>query len=217
MHKGVWDRFASYAGLIAFPFHVALILILGALEPGYDHRTMTMSALGGVPGARGLAFNLGVGFTGVLIIAFAIGLQRRLSPGWLAQAGTVCLTAGSLGLIGAALFHCNPDCKNVLAEPTLVGRIHMITSLFGGMFSALAPFFFWASMRQDDRWQSFAALALAAGILANIPGIVFWATIATGHRLYSVEGIIQRMGLIVVLIWIFWTARTFRTFDKLAR
>ncbi|MEO1241877.1 MAG: DUF998 domain-containing protein [Pseudomonadota bacterium] len=217
MHKRVWDRLCLIAGLLALPFYLALILILGALEPGYSHLTMTMSALGGVPGARGLAFNLGVGVTGVLIIAFAMGLRRGLLPGWLTQAGTVCLVIGGVGLIGAALFHCNPDCRNVLAEPTLVGRIHMITSLLGGMFSALAPFFLWASMRRDGRWRSFAAPTLAAGILANVPGIVFWMTIATGHRLYAVEGIIQRTGFIVVLIWIVMAAIEIRKRRSSAR
>ncbi|MEO1137258.1 MAG: DUF998 domain-containing protein [Pseudomonadota bacterium] len=210
MHRGVWVRFSNYAGLIALPFYLALILVLGALEPGYSHLTMTMSALGGVPGARGLAFNLGVGVTGSLIIVFAIGLRRRLSPGWLTQAGAFCLIVGGGGFIGAALFHCNPDCRNVLAEPTPVGRIHMITALFGGMFSALAPLFFWGAMRRDGQWRTFATPTLMTGILANLPGVAFWITIATGYRLYSIEGLIQRLGFIFVLIWMFVATIEFR-------
>lgn len=196
------NRLCIAAGMLALPFYLALILVLGALEPGYSHLTMTMSALGGVPGARGMAFNIGVAATGALIIAFAMGLRRRLPPGWPTQVGTICLVVGGAGFIGAALFHCNPGCVNVLKAPTFVGRAHMIMALAGGMFSAFAPFFFWASMRGDDRWRSFAAPTLMAGILANLPGGVFWITIATGHRLYAIEGLIQRLGFIFVLIWI---------------
>lgn len=217
MHRGVLVRFSNTAGLIALPFYIALILVLGALEPGYSHLTMTMSALGGVPGARGFAFNLGVGVTGALIIAFAMALRRQLSPSWLTQAGAFCLIVGGGGFIGAALFHCNLDCRNVLAEPTLAGRIHMITALFGGMFSALAPFFFWGTMRRDGRWRTFATPTLMAGILANLPGIAFWTTIATGYRLYAIEGLIQRLGLIFVLIWIFIATTKFKARRQPAR
>lgn len=74
------DRWAATAGLLAALFCLTLIIVLGALEPGFSHRTSLMSTLGGVPGVPGLSFNLGVVATGVLLIAFAIGLPRQLPP-----------------------------------------------------------------------------------------------------------------------------------------
>ena len=200
------NRAAIAAGLLAAPFYLTLIIVLGAFEPGFSHRTALMSMLGGVPGGRGLAFNLGVAATGMLLIAFAIGLPRRLPPAWTAKAGSALLVIGGLGLIGAGVFHCNQDCRNILAEPDFVGRLHIIASLFAGMGTGLAPFFVWAAMRRGTTWKNFATPTLVAAILANLPGITFWITISTGFRLHSIEGLIQRLGLVVVLVWVFFAA-----------
>lgn len=200
------NRWPAVAGLFAAPFYLALIITLGALEPGFNHLTTPMSLLGGVPGMRGLVFNLGVATTGVLIIIFGIGLWRELPAKAPANFGGGLLLMGGLGLIGAGYFHCNEACRNVLAEPDLVGRVHLITSLLAGMGTAIAPFFIWAAMRHSKNWQSYASLTLVAAILANLPGITFWLTIFTDYRLESIEGLLQRLGFIVVLIWIFFVA-----------
>ena len=165
-----------------------------------------MSILGGVPGVRGLAFNFGVATTGMLMIAFGIGLWRQLPPRISARIGFGLFVIGGLGLIGAGYFHCNEDCRNILTEPDLVGRLHIIFSLLAGMGTALAPFFFWVAMRHNEKWKGVAIPTLMAAILANLPGITFWITIFTGYRLESVEGLIQRLGFVVVLIWIFFIA-----------
>ena len=200
-------RCLSAAGLFAAPFYLALAVVLGALEPGFSHLTRPMSVLGGVPGVRGLVFNFGVAATGVLVIAVGIGLWRKLPPKMSARVGVTLLVLGGLGLIGAAYFHCNEGCKNILAEPDLVGRLHIAFSLLGGMGTGLAPFFVWSAMRGDEGWRDLATPTLGMAIAANLPGIAFWITIATGFRLSSIEGLIQRLGFGVVLIWIFFVAR----------
>ncbi|MEN8196603.1 MAG: DUF998 domain-containing protein, partial [Pseudomonadota bacterium] len=192
--------------LLAAPFYLMLIIVLGALEPGFSHRTALMSMLGGVPGLRGLVFNLGVAATGVLVIAFALGLLRRLPQAWTAIVGVALLAIGGLGLIGAGAFHCNQVCRNILAEPDFVGRLHIVASLLAGMGTGLAPIFVWMAIRSDTAWKDFAKPTLVAAILANLPGIAFWITLSTGFRLYSVEGLIQRAGLVVVLVWVFLAA-----------
>jgi hypothetical membrane protein len=200
------NPWARAAGLLAGPLYLTLILALGALEPGFSHRTSLMSTLGGAPGVRGVAFNLGVGTTGALVTIFSIGLHHRLPPTWTTRVGSALLMIGGLGLIGAGVFHCNQGCRNVLAEPDLVGRLHLIASLLAGMGTGLAPLAIWAAMRRSVTCNDLAAATLGAAILANLPGIVFWATVATGFRLHSVEGLIQRAGMVVVLIWIFFVA-----------
>jgi len=200
------QRWPAASGMLAAPFYLTFIVVLGALEPGFSHLTKPMSMLGGVPGVRGLAFNLGVATTGGLIIAFGIGLWRKLPPRTTARIGSVLLVIGGLGLIGAAYFHCNEGCKNILAEPDLVGRLHIVFSLLGGMGTGLAPFFAWSAMRGADNWKDLATPTLVTAFLANLPGITFWITIATGFRLPSIEGLIQRLGFVIVLIWIFFVA-----------
>jgi hypothetical membrane protein len=200
------NRSMLIAGLIVAPFYLTLLITAGALEPGFSHLTMPMSMLGGVPGVRGLIFNVGVAVTGVFVIAFGIGLREHLPPKRCAKIGVGLLVIGGLGLVGAGYFHCNAGCRNILLEPDLVGRLHTIMSLLSGMGPGLAPFFIWAAMRHSEKWRGFATPTLVAAILANLPGVIFWITILTGFRLVSVEGLIQRIGFVVVLIWIFFTA-----------
>jgi len=214
MTNNAVNGLASAAGLLAPPLYLVLIIALGAMEPGFSHRTSLMSMLGGVPGVRGLVFNLGVAATGVCVIVFAIGLRRQLPAKLTATIGAGLLVIGGLGLIGAGVFHCNDGCKNVLVEPDNVGRLHMITSLLGGMGTGLSLFFVWAAMRGGNNFNGLAAPTMIAAILANLPGVIFWVTIFTGFRLHSVEGLIQRMGLVVVLIWIFFVAVRMRQLSR---
>ncbi|MDH3639047.1 MAG: DUF998 domain-containing protein [Gammaproteobacteria bacterium] len=188
------NRWATTAGLLTAPFYLTLIIVLGALEPGFSHRTSLMSTLGGVPGLRGFAFNLGVAATGILVITFTVGFERQLPPRWTARVGSSLLVIGGLGLIGAGVFNCNQDCRNIFAEPDFVGRLHIVASFFAGLGTALAPLFVWAAMRNSANWEKFAAPTLVAAILANLPGITFWLTMLSGYRLYSVEGLVQRLG-----------------------
>lgn len=156
-------------------------------------------------------FNLGVAATGVLVVVVAVGLRRRLPSIVSSVIGIGLLAVGGLGLIGAGLFSCNESCRNILIEPDLTGRLHTVASLFSGLGCGLSLFFLWAAMRRSDVWNDVAGSTLATAILANVPGMVFWVTLLADMRLYSVEGLIQRVGFIVVLVWIFFIARRMRT------
>lgn len=206
MMNDIINRWAIAAGLLAAPFYFMLIISLGALQPGFSHFSMPMSMLGGVLGVRGLIFNIGVAMTGTFILIFGFGLWRALPEKISAKIGFFLLVMGSLGLIGAGYFHCSIDCRNILIEPDLIGRLHILASLLAGMGTGLAPFFFWAAMRHSHTWKRYATPTLVAAILANVPGVMFWVMFATGFRLLSIEGLIQRLGFIVVLIWIFFIA-----------
>lgn len=208
------NGWAVTAGLLVAPFYLSLIIVLGASEPGYSHLTKLMSILGGVSGVPGLNFNIGVTITGMLLIIFAIGLWREFPSKMTARIGLGLLVLGGLGLIGAGYFHCNEGCKNILIEPDLVGRLHMVMSLFGGLGAGLSPFFVWLAMRGSEKWIGFATPTLVAAIFANLPGILFWIMIATGYRLHSLEGLIQRLGFVVVLIWIFFFAARLRCVNR---
>ncbi len=203
---GTVSRTAVVAGLLVGPFYLLLITALGILEPGFSHRTSLMSLLGGVPGWRGITFSAGVIVTGALIFAFALGLRRVLPSILSSTIGSWLLAAGGMGLIAAGLFSCNEDCQNILVEPNLFGRLHTVASLLGGMGCGLSLVFFWQAIRRSTNEPELATPTFVAAILANLPGIVFWMTLLMNARLYSVEGYIQRVGFIVVLIWIFFAA-----------
>ena len=70
-----------------------------------------------------------------------------------------------------------------------------------GMGLSISPLFYYGRLRRSSTLKRYAALTLHTGIAANIPGIFFWVTLTT-TRLPGVEGLIQRLGLVFVLIWV---------------
>jgi hypothetical membrane protein len=190
-------------GIVTPILYFGLIILLGALEPGYNHLTTMMSVLGGLEGIRGVFFNIGVALLGILIILFAIGLQQNINDGegLRSKIATILFIFGGLGLIGAAIFHCNQDCANVI-ERDITGILHIICSFISGMSLAIAPLFVYFRLKNDPQWQKYAGYTLATVVVSNIPGITLWLTYITGNRLRELEGLIQRLGIVFVLIWI---------------
>ena len=190
-------------GLLAPLFFFVLIFVLGALEPGFNHKASLMSRLGGVPGIRGIAFDIGVVLAGVLIIAFASGLRPQLPSGTASKIGIYLLAIGGLSLVVTGAFPCKPECRNILVEPDFIGRVHLIASFISGVGLAWSPVAIGIAFRNDERWRNWWRPTLAVAVLSNIPGIVLWITLLTGARLHSIEGLLQRSAILVVFVWIF--------------
>lgn len=74
------------------------------------------------------------------------------------------------------------------------------------MAMALAPLFLWTAMRESEKLKALAGPTLMTGIVANMPSLSFWITNLMGFRLPLVEDLIQRLNLVVILVWIFFVA-----------
>jgi hypothetical protein len=194
-------RGATFAGGLVPPLFLGLIFGLGALKPEFNHLGSPMSLLGGDPGWRGLAFNSGIGLGGLLVIIFAAGLKRRLPGTWPTRAGSALLAVGGLGLVGVGIFHCGPGCRNVLVDPDWMGRVHILASFLAGAGCGLGPAFLWPTVRHSPAWRDLAPLTLTVAILANLAGLFFWLAPLTEGWLRSVEGLTERLGLLLVFLW----------------
>lgn len=201
MGKNIYS-YSILSGLVAPIFYIVLVSTLGLLEPGFSHRTDMMSILGGVVGIRGLIFNIGVVITGLLLIIFAFGLHLSINKGLGSKVGPILIIIAGVGLLGSAIFSCNVNCVNVIETRTLTGVMHMLSAFVAGSFLAISPFFIFFRMKQDKLWRNYRSFTLAIGVMANIPGVVLWISIFT-VRIPEWEGVIQRLGLLFPLIWIF--------------
>lgn len=195
------DLYLAISGILVPIFYLGLVIILGLLEPGYSHMTKMMSILGGVGGIRELIFNFGISFTGLLIILFSIGLHKNINDKKGSKIGPILLILGGIGLIFSGIFHCNLNCTNVILERNFTGIMHMLFAFIAGMCLAISPFFIFARLRKDSKWKKYSKFTLITGIMANVPGIIFWITLAT-VRFPAIEGLIQRSGIIFIFIWI---------------
>jgi hypothetical membrane protein len=190
----------AISGILAPILFFGIVIILGLLEPGYNHATRMMSVLGGVGGIRGLIFNLGIGLIGVLIILFAFGLHKNINNGKGSKIGPILLAIGGFGLLFSGIFHCDLDCANVMVDRNFIGIMHILFSFIAGMCLSISPLFIFARFRKDDYWKRYAVPTLMTGILANIPGIILWITIFTSITL-EMDGILQRLGIVFIFIW----------------
>lgn len=194
------------AGLFAAPYYFFLFFIL----------SITKTSIGmpaGLPDLRELAFYSGVSATGVFVIAFAIGLGLQLSSKLFVRIGIGLLLIGGFGLIVAGYYHCDKCFINILTAPDLTDQFHMILIMLSGMAMALAPLFLWTAMRESEKFKTLAGPTLMTGIVANMPSLSFWITNLMGFRLPLVEDLIQRLNLVVILVWIFFVAARMLWFE----
>ncbi len=187
-------------GLIAPIIFFSLVLGLGPLEPGFSHATDMMSLLRGVGGIRGTVFLLGEALTGLIIIAFAVGHHYGINDGRGSKVGPILLSLSGVGMIGSAIFHGNTGCKNILVDPTMAGKFHILFAFITGSYIAISPLVIFFRMK-DNNWTHLRLFTLIFGILANIPGLILWISFFT-TRIPEFEGLIQRLGIIFPMIWV---------------
>jgi hypothetical membrane protein len=144
-----------------------------------------MSMLGGVTGIRGAVFNVGLAITGLLLVVLSEVFTKTRNS----AIGLVLIALGGFALIGSAVFPCSPGCVNILQELTPIGTWYIITSFLYGFCLAISPLASYLAMRKDHHWSNPAGFTLVMGIMANIPGEIFWASFAF-TRLTSWEGML---------------------------
>jgi hypothetical protein len=71
-----------------------------------------------------------------------------------------------------------------------------------GMCLAISPFFIFGKLKKNPAWKNYAKYTLVTGIIANIPGIILWIMVFTSTVPESIGGLIQRLGIVFIFIWI---------------
>lgn len=126
-------------GVIAGPLYVVTSLIQAVTRDGFDLRRHAWSqlALGGPGWIQTTDFVV----TGLMVIAFAVGLRRALSTGVGATWSPRLIAVFGLSLVVAGVFHVDPGAGfpvGVAASPTIStsGLVHFVAGGVG--FAALA-------------------------------------------------------------------------------
>jgi hypothetical membrane protein len=199
----VTERDAALAGMIGPVIFVFIVIVLTVAQYGF------MRGLGwhpiessGVPWPSGLALGpygwlqvLNFILFGLLVIAFAVGLHRRVS-GRAAKIGT-----GLLMLAGVALvlsgFKTDPELLST-GPQTLSGWIHGLAFLLLTLSLLLTFFLMGWGLRKDPLWRSYGWYSLATGIVFVV-GFFIPGQIGT------------YVFLTVVLVWMFVMALRLRS------
>lgn len=187
-------------GLIAGPFYLVVGLIQALTRPGFDPLRDDLSLLAN--GTLGWIQITNLVLTGLLMLAFAVGMRQVLpaAPGrtW----GPILLGIYGLGLIGAGFFTADPAFGFPPGTPADAhtiswhGLLHIITAGIG-FLALIAACFVFASQFASRRQRGWAAFSLATGAIffAAFAGVV-----AGSGQSWSVIGF--WIGIVFAWAWI---------------
>ena len=191
-------------GVVGPPLFVIVFLIEGAIRPGYDALRYPVSSLS--IGATGWTQAANFLVTGLLILAFAVGLRRALRPGVGARWAPLLIGMAGIGLIGAGIFTTDPvfgypsDVPLALAQFSTHGQLHDLFSALVFLGLPIACFVLtrrfatvgqpgWAYYSASTGVCMLGAFVLAAVGFRQTPGFVDYA------------GVYQRLSIIIGWTW----------------
>ena len=173
-------------GLVGPALFFLVMLVAGAMTPGYDALARFVSELSIGPLGWIMITNFVV--FGVLVVLFAIGLWRGFGSSASGKAGAALIAIAGVGLIFAGLFVADMESTTATAS----GAIHDLASVVVFLGLTLACFAFAWRFRSD---RVFALYSLVTGVL--IPPL-FLATPSGGDLL----GLIQRILIAIAWTWL---------------
>jgi hypothetical membrane protein len=180
-----------------------LIVLIGAMWPGYSLVANYMSELGGVDSPFKNIMNVfGFMALGIFLILFSFGLKFSLKKNIYSQLVFICSLIAGIFMVLVGFFPCDTGCNNV----TLIGRLHTWTSIPPSIFlpsAAIlsAPALVMASNKgpsnKSGYWKKWAFVFFWLGMLSFASG-----TLSTFPSTQPYIGLIQRLGITTSLIWV---------------
>ena len=196
---------------VAAPIVFGVVLaVAGIAYDGYSHVTQAVSELGGGGAQYPLIQNASFFVLGLLLVAFAFGLQRGIGDGGGSKVGPALVGAfGVSAGIGNAFFPCDPGCE----FETLTGTMHNLTGLGGFIAGVAAIFLISRRLGGDASWRSFQRFSRLTGVAALV-SLLLWIGVAKAAEIDAVNGLLQRLYIGVWFLWIevmalrlFWISR----------
>ncbi len=181
-------RYLSVAGIFGPLLYTGTWLVLGFLDPAYSHVRDPISDLSatGAPYAMVMTFIIIV--FAILTVAFGVGLQLGLPAGsWM---GPAVLVVAAIGYVGIALAPL--DLANY-GEDNAPHNIAATVTVFALM---LAPLLHFLRLRRDTEWRNLGRYSIATTVAA-----LAFAVLASLPMSAGSEGLMQRLVLLVALVW----------------
>ena len=193
-------RIAAACGLLAPLTYGAGLLLGGLAQPdAFSSADDATSDLGALTASSPWIYNqIGLNLTGVLVVVFALGLWRALSPDVLGRLG-----AAGLALVGITLFlegFLRLDCQGIdtgCENTSSLSDAHRVATGVSALFIFASPIALAFAFRRIPGWRTAWLPTLAA-----IPAF-FLASI-----LFSVlgDGAATRAGAVTWFLWLAYVA-----------
>lgn len=187
----------AVSGILGPILFTIVWVVLGSIQPGYDHLTQTISELGAVGAPNAIIMNaIGIVPAGLLIVAFALGLHRGISGEKRSKIGPALLALVGVGVVALGIFPGDP--AELESFTTLMHVwVGILLSLFGLW---LAPLVIARRLKEDIRWQSYRRYSLATG--AVLLGLLGLTLAVSPGVLEPIGGLLNRLGPGVLFLWV---------------
>jgi hypothetical membrane protein len=193
-------RLATICGLVAPLTYTAALVFGGLAQPdAFSSADDAISDLGSDTASSGWIYNqIGLNLTGILVVVFALGLWRELSPDLLGRLGAVALALTGFTLFLQGFFRL--DCQAIDAgceNTSWHSEAHRWATGVSTVFLFAAPLLLALAFRRLPRWRDTWLPTLAAVPVFIAVSIVFSAFGA---------GASTRAGAVAWFIWLAFIA-----------
>jgi len=193
-------------GAVAPVLFISVLLIDGAVRQGYDPAITPVSQL--LLGDRGWLETFTFVLSGLLTVAFAVGLRRvqTVSPG--SRWGPIMVGVAGLGLVIAGVFMPDPAFGYPPGTPSgeiqsysWHATVHLLAALlvFGGL--PIACFIFARHFRtaRDAEWSIYS---LFSGLAMLVAFVLYAAGASGAGGLEPIVGLLERGSIVIGFAWI---------------
>lgn len=204
-------RAGLLCGLLAPLLWAAVIVIAGAMRPGFDHVAQYISELGERGSSTETFMRYGGFFaTGFMHVGFAAAFYaaaaRVTHRPRLALLVAMLIALNGIGRIGAGFFPCEPGC----AAPEVLGqRLHGLAATIAFLAIAAATLLAAVLFRGDRQLRSLGAYSFVSGCA----GLIFLALMSASEAARVYTGLHERLASGVLTLWVLVTAWRLGTYD----
>ncbi len=190
-------RLLALCGIAAPIIFAILMTVAGFLYEGYSHATQAISELGGVEAQYPIVQNANFFVFGILVVAFAFGLHRGIGGGSGSKLGPVLVGVFGIITVAQAFLPCDPGCD----WKSLIGTLHNSTGLSSFLALCIGILVTSRRLKGDLNWQFYRGYSLITGIAALV-SLVAWIGISKAAGVDAVNGVLQRVFIGIVFLWI---------------
>ena len=211
--RGINQRvLLGWAGMAGPVLFSMVVIILGFLQPGYNHIEDPISALGEAGAANPLFQSINFIVFGLLVMALASGLYQGIRGGQGRRVGFILL--GLFGFVALILSGVFPADEGGAAV-TFSGIAHQFASAIGFPSGILSVVLIRREMKHDPKWEDLAQYSLITGFVAMILLVLFGSQIGNPDApLHDSAGLLQRLFVLSLFQWFFVVGYRLRTVSK---
>jgi len=189
-------RASILAGALGPILFSLIVVVAGALRPGYDHVSQFISELGETgASSAGMMNYFGFMLSAALILLFVLLLQSRFPRSVTNAVGTFLLAVFAASVFLAGVFSCDAGC--LPDNPSAAQKMHDLVSVLAFPAFTLGVFSWGVSLLRIRDWHGFGVYSLASASLS----VLFLVLMIQSEATRDGTGMYQRLFLGVLFLW----------------